>query len=179
MRRVLPSALLLLLVACQGEEEPTDGAGFTTTPTTPTTSTGDTGTPGCGASAPELLGSSALTTAETVEGPAIGVNLSMHDPDGDLAGGAFWIWHDEVVDGTVETSVPAILSYVIPTLPGDVPCSVTDRTSIYWVLYSDLGVLYNTEYEFGVQVMDASGHASATLIQAVCTMSPSGDPGSC
>jgi hypothetical protein len=168
------------LSACGAPKETADTGPTTTPPTDTDTEPTDTEPvdTGCGDTAPYVFAvtTSAAGLQKSPEGellPAMLFAMEVIDDDGDLDHIGYELWYDEVVDGVVDTAVPApVIGNT--TLAGD-PCGVGFVALNLTVTTDGGGMKYATEMDFALVASDARGNHSAPFVFAAWVPDENGD----
>jgi hypothetical protein len=145
---MLPSLVWMALFACKGSAEDTD-----------TVPTGGGGDDGCGETPPTIetfeIRNEGMSTGDQCGSdsyPRIRLAVDGYDEDGDLTYWTIRAWWDTTVDGSVDTSAGGY-EEVFGTLDGD-ECAVHDANLGMIICITGNQFEYETEYEFGVLLLD-------------------------
>jgi hypothetical protein len=127
------------------------------------TDTADSGGSGCGLVITEFRAEpyDGLLDLESGPTPAMDLYFSATDDDS-LSGVTAWWWRDERADGTVDVSEGEAYEF-----------SDADGVTLRIAVGSDR-LAYETEYEFGLQLVDTTGCASDVAIAVGTTPDASG-----
>ncbi len=167
---LLPFALLL---AC-------DGKSVEDTDSPPPLATDDTA--GCNLNAPVIttlvISNGGLETFDNGTFPTIGIEMDVSDDDGDLDILGMYVWFDESVDGTVDTSGEPPFSAPYYLFEDAVECAKFTAGLTLKPAVTGTTLAYSTRYEFAVQAEDHHAVRSASYILDGVTPNSDGSDGS-